>query len=260
MDLINRVFQPFLDQFVVLFISDIKIEHEHDEHFRKLKTFMFLSHMVFAEGIRVDPKKIESILEWKQPKNVLKICSFLGLVGYYLATVSKLLRKDVPFKWTEEKQSSLEKLKVVLTQAPIFIQPKSGKEYVVYSYASHTDIDYVLMQGKSSGLCVKAIETTRVHYLYGEKCYIYTDHKSLKNLLTQKELNLRQRRWLKLLKEYYCVTDYHPGKANVVVDALSRKQITDLREMFARLSLVDDGVLLAEFQEKATLADKIKTK
>ena len=67
-----------------------------------------------------------------------------------------------------------------------------------------------------------------LHYLYGEKCRIYTDHKSLKYLLTRKELNLRQRRWLKLFKDYDCLIDYHSGKANVVADALSRKAVAAL--------------------------------
>ena len=66
------------------------------------------------------------------------------------------------------------------------------------------------------------------HYLYGEKCRIFTDHKSLKYLLTQKELNLRQRQWLELFKDYDCIIDYNAGKANVVVDALSRKMISAL--------------------------------
>ena len=66
------------------------------------------------------------------------------------------------------------------------------------------------------------------HYLYGEKCRIFIDHKSLKYLLTQKDLNLRQRRWLELFKDYNCIIDYHPGKANVVADALSRKMISSL--------------------------------
>ena len=61
------------------------------------------------------------------------------------------------------------------------------------------------------------------HYLYGEKCEIYTDHKSLKYFFTQKDLNMRQRRWLELVKDYDCEILYHPGKANVVADALSRK-------------------------------------
>ena len=66
------------------------------------------------------------------------------------------------------------------------------------------------------------------HYLYGEKCLIYTDHKSLKYLPLQQELNLRQRRWMELIKDYDCVIDYHPGKANVVADALSRKLMQTL--------------------------------
>ncbi|KAA3473644.1 reverse transcriptase [Gossypium australe] len=90
------------------------------------------------------------------------------------------------------------------------------------------------------------------HYLYGEKSIIYTDHKILKYLLTQKELNLRQRRWVELLKDYDCSIEYHPGKANVVANALSRKVISDLRAMFAHLSLYEDGSLLAELQVKPT--------
>ena len=66
------------------------------------------------------------------------------------------------------------------------------------------------------------------HYLYGEKCRIFTYHKSLKNLLTRKELNLRHRRWLELFKDYDCIIDYHPGKANVVEDALNRNTVAAL--------------------------------
>ena len=79
-----------------------------------------------------------------------------------------------------------------------------------------------------------------MHYLYRERCIIYTDHKSLKYLLTQKELNLRQRRWIELLKDYDCSIEYHPGKANVVADALSRRVMAKFKAMFARLSLYDD--------------------
>ena len=96
--------------------------------------------------------------------------------------------------------------------------------------------------------------------MYGERCIIYTDHKSLKYLLTQKELNLRQRRWIELLKDYDCSIEYHPGKANVVADALSRRTVSDLRAMFARLSLYDDGSLLAELQVRPTWVDQIKEK
>ena len=84
------------------------------------------------------------------------------------------------------------------------------------------------------------------HYLYGEKCRIFTDHESLKYLLTQKDLNLRQRRWLELLKDYDCIIDYHPGKANVVADALSRKMISSLILKDYDCRFAPDGALLAQ--------------
>ena len=79
---------------------------------------------------------------------------------------------------------------------------------------------------------------------YGEKYFIYIDHKNLKYLPSQRELNLRQRRWMKLFKDYDCVIDYHPGKANVVADALSRKSVQTLRALNAHLSLSDDDAIV----------------
>ncbi|KAL4388726.1 hypothetical protein GQ457_09G011400 [Hibiscus cannabinus] len=237
MDIMNRVFQPYLDQFVVVFIDEIlvysKSEDEHEEHLRIvlqtlrenqlyakfskcefwLNEVVFLGHIVSAEGIRVDPKKIEAIMDWKQPKNVSEVRSFLGLAGYYrrfvegfsiiAAPLTKLLKKDVPFAWTETQQSSFDKLKM------------DGK---VVAYAS----------------------------------------RYLKYLLIQKELNLRQRRWLELLKDYDCEIEYHPGKANVVADALSRNAISDLRALFARMSLYEDGSFLAELRVIPTLISEIR--
>ena len=86
------------------------------------------------------------------------------------------------------------------------------------------------------------------HYLYGEKCRIFTDHKSLKYLLTQKELNLRQCRWLELFKDYDCIIDYYPGKANVVVDALSRRTISVLSLKHCVWRFASDGALLAQLR------------
>ena len=95
------------------------------------------------------------------------------------------------------------------------------------------------------------------HYLYVEKRFIYTDHKSLKYLPSQRELNLRQRRWMKLIKDYYCVIDYHPGKANVVADALSRKSVQKLLVLNAHLSLSDDSAIVAELIEKPDLLNRV---
>ncbi|GMI94602.1 hypothetical protein HRI_003129500 [Hibiscus trionum] len=98
------------------------------------------------------------------------------------------------------------------------------------------------------------------HYLYAKKCTVYTDHKSLKYLMSQKELNLRQRRWVELLKDYDLTIEYHPGKANVVADALSRKVAVELIAMFASLSISQDGGLVAELQVKPSLIQLIKDK
>ncbi|KAK8623622.1 hypothetical protein V6N13_064989 [Hibiscus sabdariffa] len=289
MDMMNRVFRPYLDQFVTL--RDHRLYAKLSKCEFWLKKITFLGHVVSAEGIQVDPGKIEAIVSWKQPKNVSEIWSFLGLAGYYrrfvegfsiiAAPLTKLLKKDVPFVWTEAQRDSFEKLKEALTQAPVLVQPESGKDFAVYSDASHSGLGCVLMQeGRVIAYASRQLRPHELnypthdleladvvfalkiwrHYLYGERCYIYTDHKSLKYLLTQKELNLRQRRWLELLKDYDCQIEYHPGKANVVADALSRKAITDLRSLFARMSLYDDGSLLAELQVKPTLAAKIRAK
>lgn len=145
MDLINRVYKPFLDQFIVVFIDDIliysKSEQAHEEHIcialqtlREHKLYakfskcefwsrqiQFLGHVISSEGIAVDPKKIEAILNWKQPSTVTEIRSFLGLAGYYrrfvngfstlAAPMTKLTRKNEPFVWTDECEASFQELK-----------------------------------------------------------------------------------------------------------------------------------------------------
>ena len=236
----------------------------------------FLGHIVSAEGIRVDPVKIEAIVNWKPPRNVTEVRSFLGLAGYYrrfvqgfsviASSLTRLLWKGVKFEWDDKCQSSFERLKEILIEALVLIQPTSGRDYTVYSNASRIGLGCVLMQdGKVVAYASKQLklheqnypthdlELAAVvfalkiwkHYLYGEKCRIFTDHKSLKYLLTQKDLNLRQRRWLELLKDYDCIIDYHPGKANVVADALSRKMISAMTLKDYDWRLAPDGALLA---------------
>ncbi|KAL4360747.1 hypothetical protein GQ457_04G015530 [Hibiscus cannabinus] len=227
----------------------------------------------------------------KQPKSVTEIRSFLGLVGYYrrfvsgfskvAAPLTKLLQKGVKYEWLDARQKAFEKLKEALTNAPVLIQPVSGKEFVVYSDASYVGLVCVLMQeGRVVAYASRQLKTHEKnypthdielvavvfalkiwrHYLYGERCTVYTDHKSLKYLMTQKELNLRQRRWLELLKDYDLSIEYHPSRENVVADALSRKVAVELRAMFARLSISRDGGLVAELQVKPTLIQLIREK
>ena len=148
-------------------------------------------------------------------------------------------------------------------------QPTSGREYALYSDASKIGLGCVLMQdGKVVAYASRQLKPHEQnypthdlelvaitfslkiwrHYLYGEKCRIFTDHKSLKYLLTQKELNLRQRRWLKLFKDYDCIIDYHPRKANVVADALSRITISCVSLKHCAWKFASDGALLAQLR------------
>jgi hypothetical protein len=182
--------------------------------------------------------------------------------------MTALLAKKVEFKWTPACQKSFETLKEKLTMAPVLILPDVHKLFSVYCDASYTGLGCVLMQegrvvAYSSrqlkvheknypthdlelAVVVHALKTWR-HYLYGQKCDIYTDHKSLKYIFTQSELNMRQRRWLELIKDYVLEIHCHPGKANVVADALSRKSqvnmlaahsmLFELAKEFDRLSL-----------------------
>ncbi|GKG05393.1 putative reverse transcriptase domain-containing protein, partial [Tanacetum coccineum] len=135
-----------------------------------------------------------------------------------------------------------------MCSAPILALPEGSKDFMVYCDASHKGLGVVLMQREKVvayasrqlkiyeknytthdlklGSVMFALKIWR-HYLYGTKCTVFTDHKSLQHILDQKELNMRQRRWLELLSDYDCDIRYHPGKANVVADALSRKERTE---------------------------------
>ncbi|GJS67892.1 putative reverse transcriptase domain-containing protein [Tanacetum coccineum] len=153
--------------------------------------------------------------------------------------------------WGEDQESAFQLLKQKLYEAPILALPEGNNDFVVYCDASHQGLGVVLMQREKViayasqqlkpneenyithdlklGAVMFALKIWR-HYLYGTKCTMFTDHKSLQHILDKKELNMRQRCWLELLADYNCEIRYHPGKANVVADALSRKeQIKPLR-------------------------------
>ena len=158
--------------------------------------------------------------------------------------MTQLTRKDVPFVWSKECQTSFELLKEKLTTAPVLALPDGSEDFVIYTDASRAGLGCVLHQrdrviayasrqlkpGEETypthdlelAAVFHALKIWR-HYLYGTSCKVMTDHKSLKYIFTQKELNMRQRRWLELLKDYDLDIVYHPGKANVVADALNRK-------------------------------------
>jgi hypothetical protein len=139
-----------------------------------------------------------------------------------LGPLTTLTKKNARFQWTEECGRSFQELKQRLVTAPILTLP-SGSSVIAYAYwqLRNHKLNYSTYDLELAAV-VFALKILK-HCLYGEKCEIYTDHKSLKYLFTQKELNLRQRRWLELIKDYDCVINYNLGKANVVADALSRK-------------------------------------
>jgi hypothetical protein len=182
--------------------------------------------------------------------------------------MTKLLRKDKKFEWSAKYEASFQELKKRLTTAPVLVMPNMEKSFLVYCNASGQGLGCVLMQDghvvayasrqlrkheehypthdlELAGV-VHALKIWR-HYLIGKRSEIYSDHKSLKYIFTQPDLNLRQRRWLELIKDYELGINYHPGKANVVADTLSQRshlnqliveQMTfDLCEEFDKVNL-----------------------
>jgi hypothetical protein len=217
-----------------------------------LDSVKFLGHTISKDGISVDPSKVQEVMDWKPTKSVHQIHSFLGLAGYYCRFIpdflriakpmTKLLKKGVKFVWSEECDQAFYTLRKHLTSAPVLTQPDMSKPFEVFCDASGTGLGCVLMQGNRDIACasralrpheknypthdlemaavVHALKLWR-HYLMGNHCNIYTDHKSLKYIFTQSDLNMRQRRWLELIKEYDLQVHYHHGKANMVAYALS---------------------------------------
>ncbi|GJS10641.1 putative reverse transcriptase domain-containing protein [Tanacetum coccineum] len=218
MDLMNRVCKPYLDKFVIVFIDDILIysknKKEHEEHLKQILELLkkeelyakfskcefwipkvqFLGHVIDSEGIHVDPAKIESIKDWTSPKSPTEIRQFLGLAGYYRRFIegfskiakpmTKLTQKKVKFEWGDKQEAAFQLLKQKLYSAPILALPEGSEDFIAYCDASK----------KGLGADQKEMELDRI------------------------------RRWLELLSDYDCDIRYHPGKANVVADALSRKE------------------------------------
>ena len=184
MDYMNRIFRPFLDKFVVVFIDDILIysrtHEEHAEHLRLVLSVLkdkqlyvklskcefwmnevqFLGHVISAQGIVVDPAKVEAVVKWKSPKSATEIRSFVGLANYYrrfiegfskiLAPLTQLTWKNQPFTLMDKCEDSFLELKRRLMSAPILVIPDVGKPFEVYYDASHLGLVCVLMQEKKA--------------------------------------------------------------------------------------------------------------
>jgi hypothetical protein len=194
-------------------------------------------------------------MKWSAPRTPTEVRRFLGLAGYYrrfiqdFSKIAKpltvLTQKSAKFTWGEAQENAFETLKQKLSSAPILALPDGSQDFVVYCDASANGLGCVLMQRNNViayasrqlkkheenyathdlelGAVVFALKIWR-HYLYGTRFVVCSDHKSLKHIFDQKELNMRQRRWMEVLLDYDFELHYHPGKANVVADALSRKE------------------------------------
>ncbi|GJX07412.1 reverse transcriptase domain-containing protein [Tanacetum coccineum] len=256
-----------------------------------INTVKFLGHVIDSSGIHVDPAKIEAVKNWASPTTPSEIRQFLGLAGYYRRFIegfskiakpmTELTQKNQKFDWGEEQEEAFQLLKQKLCAAPILALPEGSEDFVVYCDASIKGLGAVLMQRMKViayasrqlkiheknytthdlelGAVVFALKIWR-HYLYGTKCVVFTDHKSLQHILDQKDLNMRQRRWIELLSDYDCEIRYHPGKANVVADALSRKErIEPLRVRALVMTIgLDLPSRILEAQREAVKIENIK--
>ncbi|KAK1433348.1 hypothetical protein QVD17_10258 [Tagetes erecta] len=253
-----------------------------------LREVQFLGYIVNEQGIQVDPSKVEAVMKWETPRTATEIRRFLGLAGYYrrfikdfskiAKSLTKLTQKKVAFKWEPEQEEAFRTLKERLSSAPILALPNGNDDFVVYCDASATGFGCVLMQrsnviayasrqlkGAETGYATHDLELGAIvfalkiwrHYLYGSKFTVYSDHKSLKHIFDQKELNMRQRRWMEILSDYDFDLHYHPGKANVVADALSRKECSKPRRVRALRMNVQVNLLdQVKMAQKEALKDE----
>ncbi|GKA83118.1 putative reverse transcriptase domain-containing protein [Tanacetum coccineum] len=187
MDLMNRVCNPYLDKFVIVFINDILVySKDEEEHGKHLKIILELlkKERLYAKFSKCDfwLDSIKAIKNWAAPTTPTEVRQFLGLAGYYRSV-------------------------------PILALPKGTEDFVVYCDASLRCYGTVLMQRET------VITYASRQFKVLEENYTTHDLE-----LGAKELNLRQRRWIELLSDYDCEIRYHPGKANIVADALSRKE------------------------------------
>ncbi|GJU05796.1 retrotransposon protein, putative, ty3-gypsy subclass [Tanacetum coccineum] len=210
MDLMNRVSKPYLDKFVIVFIDDILIYSKTKE-----------DHEVYLKLVLELLKKERLYAKFSKYEFWLQEVHFLGHVVNH---------NGIHVDPSAEQEEYFQTLKDNLCNAPILSLPDGIEDFVVYCDASNQGLGCVLMQkGKR-------------HYLYGMKSVIYTDHESLQHIFDQKELNMRQRRWMELFSDYECKIRYHPSKANVVADALSRKERVKPRRVRAMAMTIQSGI------------------
>ena len=221
------------------------------------KKVEFLGHIVSAQGVEVDPEKVEKVVNWPVPQNLMDVRSFLGLCAYYrrfipdFSLVAKpltmLSEKDVIFEWTGSQQVAFEQLKKLLTRTPILAYPKDGCPYILDTDASNVGLGGVLSQVQDGeerviayasktlnraqrNYCVTRRELLAIvtfvkqfhHYLYEAPFLVRTDHAALYWLLRKNDPDGQMARWIEVLQNYDMTVEHRPGKKHGNADALSR--------------------------------------
>ncbi|GJX58699.1 putative reverse transcriptase domain-containing protein [Tanacetum coccineum] len=236
------------------FVCTRRKSHKKEELYAKfskcefwIPKVQFIGYVIDSQGIDVDPAKIESIKDWTSPKTPTEIRQFLGLVGYYRRfiegffkdrQVTKLTQKGVKFDWGDKAEAVSQLIKQKLCSAPILALPEGNKDFIIYCDASIKGLGVVLMHREK--VIAYASRQLKIHkknymthdlelravvfalkiwryYLYGTKCTVFIDHKSLQHILDKKRVEHE-------ITSFVRVAQYHPGKANVVADALSCKE------------------------------------
>ncbi|KZV41973.1 peroxidase 64 [Dorcoceras hygrometricum] len=274
----NEVLKPFLRKFVLVFLDDILIFskewEEHLEHLQQvlevllehtlllnrkkcefgLQQVEYLGHIVTGEGVAVDPRKVTAVQNWPKPGTLKGLRGFLGLTGYYRKFVQNygkiarpltdLLKKEC-FGWNEEAQAAFDKLKGVLSTAPVLRMPNFQQEFTIECDASGRGVGAVLAQeGRPIAFFSKALAPRTLSkstyekelmamvlaiqhwrpYLLGRKFVVVTDHRSLTSLLKQRVTTPDQQHWIRKLLGYEFDIKYKAGTQNCAADALSRRQ------------------------------------
>ncbi|GJQ91826.1 putative nucleotidyltransferase, ribonuclease H [Tanacetum coccineum] len=230
----------------------------------------FLGHVIDSQGIHVDPAKIEAVKNWASPTTPTEVRQFLGLAGYYQRFIkdfskiakplTELTQKNKKYIWGEDQESAFQLLKQKLCEAPILALPEGNDDFVVYCDASHQGLGAVLIQREKViayasrqlkpheenytthdlelGAVVFALKIWR-HYLYGTKCTVFTDRKSLQHILDQKELNMR----------HTVVVTLHPKLPSKILEAQTEAikeediKAKNLRGMGKAFEVRPDGTL-----------------
>jgi hypothetical protein len=286
MRLMQDVLSDYLDKFVMVYLDDclqfntceedsirdlrliLQKLKENDLHLKLSKCVFgvdevdYLGHVVIKDGLKVDPKKVKAVRDWPEPDDLGKLRSFLGLVGYYrkfvpaLAQISgpltEMIKKNVPWSWTDRHRQAFNKLKEALTTAPVLAIPQFGKPYVIYADASDFAIGAVLLQDQGNGLrpcayysrklrpaeknysvgdkeLLAIIDALREYsvYVQGVPTKLYTDHANHRTLFSRKAEVFetpRVARWICYLQRFLPELEilYKRGEENQA-DALSRR-------------------------------------